>query len=81
MNDTTQNLEHKNICNKKSLDAEITYQVNGTSFVVQPIFKEKSFETLGSVFITAYDIKRIKFLKQADRRLKARYNINVKLSI
>ena len=40
MNDTTQNLEHKNICNKKSLDAEITYQVNGTSFVVQPIFKE-----------------------------------------
>ena len=31
MNDTTQNLEHKNICNKKSLDAEITYQVNGTS--------------------------------------------------
>ena len=39
MNDTTQNLEHKNICNKKSLDAEITYQVNGTSFVVQPIFK------------------------------------------
>lgn len=41
MNDTTQNLEHKNICNKKSLDAEITYQVNGTSFVVQPIFKEK----------------------------------------
>ena len=27
MNDTTQNLEHKNICNKKSLDAEITYQV------------------------------------------------------
>ena len=33
MNDTTQNLEHKNICNKKSLDAEITYQVNGTSFV------------------------------------------------
>ena len=47
MNDTTQNLEHKNICNKKSLDA----QVNGTSFVVQPIFKEKSFETLGSVLL------------------------------
>ena len=41
MNDTTQNLEHKNICNKKSLDAEITYQVNGTS----------SFETLGSVLL------------------------------
>ena len=51
MNDTTQNLEHKNICNKNSLDAEITYQVNGTSFVVQPIFKEKSFETLGSVLL------------------------------
>ena len=49
MNDTTQNLEH--ICNKKSLDAEITYQVNGTSFVVQPIFKEKSSETLGSVLL------------------------------
>ena len=45
MNDTTQNLEHKNICNKKSLDAEIT------SFVVQPIFKEKSSETLGSVLL------------------------------
>ena len=51
MNDTTQNLEHKNIRNKKSLDAEITYQVNGTSFVVQPIFKEKSSETLGSVLL------------------------------
>mgnify|MGYP007127911523 CR=1 FL=1 len=48
MNDTTQNLEHKNICNKKSLDA---YQVNGTSFVVQPIFKEKFSETLGSVLL------------------------------
>ena len=24
---------------------------NGTSFVVQPIFKEKSFETLGSVLL------------------------------
>ena len=81
MNDTTQNLEHKNICNKKSLDAEITYQVNGTSFVVQPIFKEKSFRNIRLCFITAYDIKRIKFLKQADRRLKARYNINVILFI
>ena len=30
MNDTTQNLEHKNICNKKSLDAEITYPVSYT---------------------------------------------------
>ena len=76
MNDTTQNLEHKNICNKKSLDAEITYQVNGTSFVVQPIFKEKSFETLGSVLL-----RLMTFLKQADRRLKARYNINVILFI
>ena len=57
MNDTTQNLEHKNICNKKSLDAEITYQVNGTSFVVQPIFKEKSLRNIRLCFITAYDIK------------------------
>lgn len=51
MNDTTQNLEYKNTCNKKSLEAEITYQVNGTSFVVQPIFKEKSSDTLGSVLL------------------------------
>ena len=64
MNDTTQNLEHKNICNKKSRKQSgifyylisivrpfFTYQVNGTSFVVQPIFKEKSFETLGSVLL------------------------------
>ena len=51
MNDTTQNPKHKNNCNDKSLDAEITYQVNGTSFVVQPIFKEKSSETLGSVLL------------------------------
>ena len=48
MNNTTQNLKHKNIGNKKDLDAEMTYQINGTSFVVQPIFKEKSSETLGS---------------------------------
>ena len=51
MNDTTQNLGHKNICNTKDLDAEMTYQINGTSFVVQPIFKEKSSETLGSVLL------------------------------
>lgn len=51
MNDTTQNLGQKNICNTKDLDAEMTYQINGTSFVVQPIFKEKSSETLGSVLL------------------------------
>ena len=76
MNDTTQNLEHKNICNKKSLDAEITYQVNGTTDIQREIFRN-----IRLCFITAYDIKRIKFLKQADRRLKARYNINVILFI
>ena len=51
MNYTTQNPEQKNIVNDKVLDAEFTYQVNGTSFVVQPIFKEKSSETLGSVLL------------------------------
>ncbi len=51
MNDTIQNSKHKNICNDKSLDAEITYQVNGTSFVVEPIFKEKSSDTLGTVLL------------------------------
>lgn len=81
MNDTTQNLEHKNICNKKSLDAEITYQVNGTSFVVTTDIQREIFRNIRLCFITAYDIKRIKFLKQADRRLKARYNINVILFI
>ena len=39
MNDTTQNLEHKNICNKKSLDAEITYQVNGTHLLYNRYLK------------------------------------------
>lgn len=47
MNSITQNSERKN----KSLDTEITYQVNGTSFVVQPIFKEKSSDTLGTVLL------------------------------
>ena len=70
MNDTTQNLEHKNICNKKSLDAEITTDI-----------QREIFRNIRLCFITAYDIKRIKFLKQADRRLKARYNINVILFI
>lgn len=51
MNYTNQNPEQKNIVNDKVLDAEFTYQVNGTSFVVQPIFKEKSSETLGSVLL------------------------------
>ncbi len=51
MNYTTQNPKHINTCNDKQLDAEITYQVNGTSFVVQPIFKEKSSDTLGSVLL------------------------------
>ena len=51
MNYTTQNPEQKNIVNDKVLDAEFTYQVNGTSFVVQPILKEKSSETLGSVLL------------------------------
>lgn len=51
MNDTIQNSKHKNICNDKSLDAEITYQVNGISFVVKPIFKEKSSDTLGTVLL------------------------------
>lgn len=64
MNDTTQNLEHKNICNKKSLDAEITYQVNGTSFVVQPdIQREIILKSLGSILLRHYDIKRIKIFK------------------
>lgn len=51
MNYTTQNPEQKNIVNDNSLDAEFTYQVNGISFVVQLIFKEKSSETLGSVLL------------------------------
>lgn len=51
MNYTNQNPKQKNIVNDKVLDAEFTYQVNGTSFVVQPIFKEKSSETLGSVLL------------------------------
>lgn len=51
MNDTIQNSKNKNICNDKSLDAEITYKVNGTSFVVEPIFKEKSSDTLGTVLL------------------------------
>ena len=79
MNDTTQNLEHKNICNKKSLDAEITSQWNLICCTTD--IQREIFRNIRLCFITAYDIKRIKFLKQADRRLKARYNINVILFI
>ena len=51
MNDTTQNLEHKNICNKKSLERLKLHIKSMNLIVVQPIFKEKSFETLGSVLL------------------------------
>ena len=33
------------------LDQQTTYQINGRSFIVQPVFKENGTNTLGSVLL------------------------------
>ena len=36
---------------KNSLDAKTTYHIGNRSFVVEPVFKEESPDTLGSVLL------------------------------
>ena len=45
----TKNNEHKNI--NDEISATTTYTIDGNYFVVEPIFKTQSSETLGTILL------------------------------
>ncbi len=51
MQDKATNLGKTSRPEKNPLDAKTTYHIGNRSFVVEPVFKEESLDTLGSVLL------------------------------
>lgn len=56
MSAETQNTKHRKI--DTEISAVTTYTIDGNSFVVEPIFKTQSSETLGSMLVKLLTLKQ-----------------------
>ena len=51
MGEINQQKQDHAVASKQLLERKTTYQVNGKSFIVTPVFRQEGTETLGSVLV------------------------------
>ena len=70
---------------QRCLTLDSTYRIGNRSFIVEPVFKEESSQTLGEVLLPADEIRKRKiimtFREAADRESGLCYNIGVQVNL